>query len=376
MAHCQVSFSMQRTNLVPNPPGNSGLRLQARIADFYNKGQLNFSKILSPESSSHIPTLDPSANLFLASATKLITSIAAMQLVERGQVTLDEDITSRIPALASQQVLNGFSSASDSSPDKQEPVLEPRKNPITLRQLLTHSAGTAYDFLSPDKIQRWQALQGKTPISGANVEERFSYPLLYQPGTSWAYSTSIDWAGRVIESVTGHDLETYFRQNIFEPLGLTSLTFSGDRVAESGNLWPMSGRDPVTGKVIPFTGVDLNRGVTSPIGGQGLYGRMDEYMQILHSILIDDEKLLRPETAAEMFKPQLGQAPKKTFLRTMEDPSWAVGDFPDTQEYDWSFGGLLVDGDSHPYRKRGTLIWGGAANIFWVILPPFLSVIP
>ncbi|OHE92541.1 beta-lactamase family protein [Colletotrichum orchidophilum] len=346
-------------------------------------GQLDYAKVISPENTPHIPTLTSSSTLWLASATKLITTIAVLQLVERGKVTLDEDVAPHIPALASQQVLTGFTSTSDDDA-RPVPILEPRGNPLTLRHLLTHSAGTTYDFLSPDVIQRWQALNDITPISGANVEERFAHPLVYQPGREWSYSNSIDWAGCVVESVTGVDLETYLRTNIFEPLGLESFTFSRARVAgeeeagekkkggEKGNntLWPLSEREASTGRVIPHTtgvGIDLQRGVEAPLGGQGLYGRMDEYLVILHSLLLDDGRLLRPQTAAGMFRPQLGEASKKSLLEKMEDSSWTVGDLPPTREYDWAFGGLLVDGEAHPRRRPGTLIWGGAANIFWWI---------
>ncbi|KAL0941100.1 beta-lactamase family protein [Colletotrichum truncatum] len=321
-------------------------------------GRLNYSKVIGSEDVPHLPQLEPSSTLWLASATKIITTVAALQLVERGLVTLEEDVSQYIPALASQSVITGFT-------DSNEPIISPRKSPISLRQLLTHSAGTAYDFLSLDPIQRWQALNGKTPVSGSNVEERFSYPMIYEPGTAWAYSNAIDWAGRVVEVLTGQDLEAYMRQNIFEPLSLTSFTFDTTKLDKT--LWPLSARDPVTGKVIPFTGQHLNRDAKSPLGGQGLHGRMDEYIEILYSLLVDDGKLLRPETTAEMFKPQLDSLPKKALLQKMKDPSWAIGDLPDTQEYDWSFGGLLVDGDSHEYRKNGTLIWSGAANIFWWI---------
>ncbi|KAF6819911.1 beta-lactamase family protein [Colletotrichum sojae] len=322
-------------------------------------GRLNYSKIIGAESAPHLPPLEPSATLWLASATKLITTTAALQLVERGKITLDEDVTHLLPVLASQPILSGFSEAG-------EPILSPRKNPITLRQLLTHSAGTAYDFISADKIQRWQLLNGETPISGSHVEERYAYPSIYEPGTSWEYSNAIDWAGRVVEVVSGQDLESYMRENIFEPLGLKSFTFKTENVRDT--LWPLSARDPATGTVVPYTGKHLNDGAESPLGGQGLHGRMDEYIHILHSFLVDDGKLLKPETTAEMFKPQLSQPSKQRLLHLMEDPSWgAVGDFPNTHEYDWGFGGLLIDGDKHPDRKDRTLIWSGAANIFWWI---------
>ncbi|KAI8158007.1 Acyltransferase mokF [Colletotrichum sp. SAR 10_70] len=318
-------------------------------------GRLNYSQVINSQNVPHVPAISSSSTLWLASATKIVTTIAALQLVERNIVTLDEDISNHLPALASQQVLTGFTSSN-------EPILSPRKNPITLRQLLSHSAGTGYDFLSPE-IQRWQILNGKKPVSGSNVEERFSYPFLYEPGTHWAYSNAIDWTGRLVEVLTGQDLETYMRQNIFEPLNLESFTFNATNVEKT--LWPLSTRHPETGKVIPYTGRHLNNGVESPLGGQGLHGRMDEYIEILYSLLIDDGKLLRPETTAEMFKPQLSSQSKKALLHNMKTPQGFVGDFPDTKEYDWGLGGILIDGDSHPYRKKGTLIWSGAANIFW-----------
>ncbi|KAF9877642.1 beta-lactamase family protein [Colletotrichum karsti] len=318
-------------------------------------GRLNYSKIIDSE---NIP-LAPSTTLWLASATKIITTIAALQLVERGLLTLDEDISHYLPALASQDILTGFDETT------KKPITTPRKNPITLRQLLSHAAGTAYDFLSLDLIQRWQKLNGKTPVSGSNVEERFSYPLIYEPGTHWAYSNAIDWAGRLVEVLTGTDLESYMRQNVFEPLGLASFTFNTAKVKDT--LWPLSARDPASGSLVPFAGRHLNAGVDAPLGGQGLHGRMDEYLEILHSLLADDGRLLRPATAAEMFRPQLGAASKEALLENLNVPSGFVGDFPDTREYDWGLGGILVDGDGHPYRGNGTLIWSGAANIFWWI---------
>ncbi|KAL9949974.1 hypothetical protein ACHAQF_000225 [Verticillium nonalfalfae] len=327
-------------------------------------GKFNYSNILSPKLPSHIPQLEPSSTLWLASATKLITTIGILQLVELGVVTLDEDVSSHIPILASQQVLTGFP-----SPDrKAQPTFAPRANPITLRLLLTHSAGTTYNFLSPD-IQRWQSLHKIPPLSGANVDERFAFPLLYQPGEGFSYGSAVDWAGRVLESLTGTSLQAYLDRHVFAPLGLTSFTFREARVLDDGSLWPLSVRDLATGTAHRYTGPHLNGGLdpAAALGGQGLYGRLDEYLEILRSLLVDDGKLLRPATAAQMFRPQLGGAARAALDREMEDPSWAVGDFPATGEYDWGLGGLLIDGHAHRHRRKGALMWSGAANIFWWI---------
>ncbi|KAJ5017298.1 hypothetical protein K4K57_009053 [Colletotrichum sp. SAR 10_99] len=156
--------------------------------------------------------------LTLASVTKLLTSIAALQLVERGILALDDsDVSHHVPALAQKPILTGFSPSG-------APIEVPRQQPITLRHLLTHSAGNSYDFLD-SATREWQSHHGIKPTRGATVEERFAYPLIYEPGASWAYSSSSDWLGKVIEAVTGQSLEDYMRAHIWDPLGAESFTF-------------------------------------------------------------------------------------------------------------------------------------------------------
>ncbi|KAK2052319.1 beta-lactamase [Colletotrichum caudatum] len=295
--------------------------------------------------------------LTLASVTKLFTTIAALQLVERGIISLDQDISKHVPALAEKAVLTGFTESGS-------PIEVPRKNPITLRHLLTHSAGNSYDFLS-DATRDWQSFHRIKPVRGSTVEERFGYPLNYEPGEGWAYSSSLDWTGKLIENVTGKSLEEYMRENIWDPIGAASFTF--DIGTARPKMWGMNARDKNTGKIILHRGRDLNQGVTEYLGGQGSYGSAPDVMRVLQSLLVNDGKLLRPSTTGEMFKPQLSAKAKKALLEAMEEPEWAVGHFPVTREYDWGLGGLLVDGHNHPNRQNGTLMWSGASNVFWWI---------
>ncbi|KAK1997654.1 beta-lactamase [Colletotrichum falcatum] len=295
--------------------------------------------------------------LTLASVTKLFTTIAALQLVERGILFLDQDVSKHVPALAEKAVLTGFTESGS-------PIEVPRKNPVTLRHLLTHSAGNSYDFLS-DATREWQSFHNIKPTRGSTVEERFGYPLDYEPGEGWAYSSSLDWTGKLIENVTGKSLEQYMRENIWDPIGAPSFTF--DIEAIRPKMWGMNTRDKDTGKIILHRGRNLNQGVTECLGGQGSYGSAPDVMRVLQSLLADDGKLLRPGTTADMFKPQLSAEAKKCLLKAMEEPEWAVGHFPVTHEYDWGLGGLLVDGHKHPNRQDGTLMWSGASNIFWWI---------
>src|SRR6185437_9325297 len=145
-----------------------------------------------------------------------ITSTAAMQLVERGKLSLDGPIAAVLPELAKPQVLEGFDA-------KGEPRLRPAKRPITLRHLITHTAGFGYDIWNSDLI-RYQELKGIPGI--VSCENRaLTTPLTFDPGAKWDYGINIDWVGKAVESASGQDLESYFRDHIFGPLGMTDTSF-------------------------------------------------------------------------------------------------------------------------------------------------------
>lgn len=123
----------------------------------------------------------------LASKTKLMTSIAVLQLVERGLVKLDDDVAPLLPALAKQPILTGFG-------EDGTPITKERSGPITLHQLLTHSLGGTYEFANSDILQ-WRKYQGLLGKTGGTIEEVFGHPLLYEPGESWCYGTASDVRG-------------------------------------------------------------------------------------------------------------------------------------------------------------------------------------
>lgn len=293
--------------------------------------------------------------------TKLLTSIALLQLYERGTIGLDHDVSEHVPVLAKQSVLNGFNKDGT-------PILVKREKDITLRQLLTHSSGAGYSFMNP-KLQQYAKYTGKTVTESSTIDDIFDWPLLYQPAEGWAYGAGIAWAGKVLEKLTGKTLEEYMQENIFKPLGISRATFFPKaNPALEGQVSDMSVRDDATGALsaappgIPFFG-----GLKDCLGGEGAYADLTDYLKVMRSILLDDGVLLKSETAALMFQPQLPTGAARAGLReAMEDPSWAVGDFSGPNEYDWAFGGILVAGDKHPMRNRGCLIWSGAANLFWV----------
>src|ERR1700675_4319141 len=148
---------------------------------------------------------------WIASMTKAVTGAAGMQLVEQGKLSLDEPIGKVLLDLASPQVLEGFDA-------KGEPKLRPAKKPITLRQLMTHTAGFAYDMWNGDVVRYLEktGTPGITTCQNAALKT----PLMTDPGTRWEYGTNIDFVGKAVEAVSGKRLDAYLRDHMFAPLGM------------------------------------------------------------------------------------------------------------------------------------------------------------
>lgn len=200
------------------------------------------------------------------------------------------------------------------------------------------------------------------------MEERFVFPLVFQPGTQWQYGSGIDWAGRVLERITGMTLDEYMKKNVFPPLGIKDITFFPTDEQRS-RLSGMTARNDADGRLVEYDSGFINRGVKDCFGGQGCFATMPDYAKVLHSILADDEKLLKKETTAQMFKPQLTPQSKASLEHVLNTPALSglfVGDFPNPKQYDWGLGGILVEQDNEGRRKAGTLIWSGMPNCFWV----------
>ncbi|CZR68756.1 related to 1,4-butanediol diacrylate esterase [Phialocephala subalpina] len=317
--------------------------------------------------------LGPDSLLTLTSCTKLITTVGALQLVENGVIGLDDDVASTLPELANLEVLSGMKDGKG--------ILKERQIPITLRHLLTHSAGTSYLFMSPVLQEYNKSLEVPFAMtSPKTVLESFCTPLTFEPGTSWTYSTGLDWTGLLIERLTKKDLEIYLKQNVFSPLGIDDITFWPDANPDlQSRKARISVRDPSvpdgSGKIMPFKGPSMVDGAAEALGGQGLVAAPSSYLKILQSLLVDDEKLLKKETAAIMFQPQLSKESQVALQKIYESKPTrgpcSIGDFPADVKYDWGLGGLLttedVKRDGQPFRRKGCLNWSGALNLFWFL---------
>lgn len=263
--------------------------------------------------------------MWVASCTKLMTSICALQLVERGKLTLDNPVYDHIPELKDFKILRSF--------DKNgEPIEVQHTKSITLRTLLTHTSGLTYDSMHP-KLLAWLAYHGRKSDASANLLQRFNAPLIFEPGASWMYGPSIDYVGLLIERVTGQTLEEFMRQNLWEPLSIKDMTFKlSSRPDMKERMADMSTRDEKTGKVrhtrarMPYLGADGEE-VQDCMGGQGVFTTVEEYSKILKAVLTMDEneKLLKKDTVKEFFTPQLGVAPSTAMNAIVQDDTVRAG---------------------------------------------------
>ncbi|KAI6782373.1 uncharacterized protein J7T54_008459 [Emericellopsis cladophorae] len=303
----------------------------------------------------------------LASLTKLPTTVAALQLVEKGVIALDDDVSNIIPALGRQKVLSGWN-------DDGTPILTPRRRPLTLRHLLTHCAGISYDF-NDEQLQRYHRHRGSKPSHGATVDERFDVPLLTEPGESgWVYGGGLDWVGKIVENLSGLSLEEYFKRHLWRSLGVQSFTFWPQSLKGTGHdLAAMVARSRRTGKLrqLPVVGLPFNQGAEDCFGGQGAFCSSNDFMKLLHALLVNDGTLLRRETVDMMFEGQLPQGSRHALEASMKEPTWTLGKYNPEEVYNWGLGGLLINTASNTAgsikQEEATMTWGGAANQFWFI---------
>ncbi|KAL8282511.1 hypothetical protein RB597_009968 [Gaeumannomyces tritici] len=352
-------------------------------------GKLNYCQSygsISLEGAGTGPAIRPSSTLAWMSLTKLPTVVAVLQLVGRGALPPLDDpaaVPTHLPELAALPVLL----AGDDDGGETTTTTTPRTAPLTLRHLLTHTSGLAYPFL-PGPLADLLARRGANPLAGvgtsATVAQRFAaHPLVSQPGAAWAYGPGLDWAGLLLERVTGRSLEAHLREHVWAPLGLAgdaAPTFFPSVVGGGGDgaaVVATSARDPKTGKVgpLPTTTPSAPRKEEEEgacLGGEGLHGSADALARLLASLLADDGAVLARGDgggAAALFEPQLAGAARGSLLAQLERPEWIAGHVPPNGgEYNWALGGLVVEGDGAVAgRRRGCLMWGGMYNSSWIL---------
>ncbi|QSZ33995.1 hypothetical protein DSL72_005575 [Monilinia vaccinii-corymbosi] len=315
--------------------------------------------------------------VWFASCTKLLTTIAAMQCVERGLLSLDGDICEVLPEFKGVQILTGFDKESE------KPVLVDNHKPITLRHLLTHSSGLSYDIFDP-LLSQYQEYIKKSPNFSRGgqglVRDLYRFPLLFAPGESWSYGVSVDWAGQMVERVNGNvSLEEYLQRNVWGPLGIENITFHPVQHPDilsklitlsrrEGGVTRYGTTDNPGGKVKYNSRVIFDPATQDCHGGAGTFGSPIDYFKCLQSICADDGRLLKSETIDEMFRPQLSEASRKGLMATLSIPevNGCFGAFPKGLKADWGLGGIMNMEDMGS-RSKGSISWVGFPNHNWWI---------
>src|SRR5438876_8237321 len=296
--------------------------------------------------------------VWIASMTKAITGTAATQLVDRGKLGLERPASDVGPALSSAKVLEGCDAAD-------QPRLRAPRRPITLRHLLTHTAGFAYEIWRPEIAQYQSATN--TPGITTCTNAALTTPLMFDPGDRWEYGISIDWAGKMVEAVSGTRLDQCLRENIFEPLGMSDTSFTISP-SQRSRLASVHQRDD-KGALSPIQ-FEIPQEPEFFMGGGGLYGTARDYLaftqMIMHGGTFRGAQVLRPETVALMSQNHIGALEIPVFRTAAPPLSNDIELFPGMSKK-WGLSFLINTQQTPSGRSAGGLAWAGLANTyFWI----------
>jgi methyl acetate hydrolase len=303
----------------------------------------------------------------IASMTKAITGTAAMQLVEKGRIGLEQPMGDVLPLVRDVKVLEGFDG--DGTPRLRDP-----KTPVTLRHLLTHTAGYGYDIFNPD-LARYVQIAGLPSIL-SRKNDALRVPLLFDPGSGWEYGIGLDLVGKVIEEVTGEDLESYFRRHILDPLGMrdTGFLLRNDMARRLVGTH-MRGPDdkPIAISIEPMEEAEFHT------GGAGLFSTAPDYVTFTRMLLaggaLDGVEVLKPETVKLMAANAIGDLNVPMVRSNNPALALEVETFPG-QVKKWGLTFLINTKDIEGFRSAGSLTWGGVHNTyFWIDLEKRITAV-
>lgn len=289
----------------------------------------------------------------IASMTKAITTVAALQLVEQGSIDLDSPITAYLPDLEHLKVLDGFDEGGNAK------LSAPKTSPTT-RQLLTHTSGYVYEIWNANALQNVASKKiDSLFIEGGNG---MTAPLGFSPGEQWEYGIGIDWAGVIVETLSGKSLDVYFQDHIFAPLGMQDSFYEvpEEKAARRASIHARTehGLAP-----IPHLGESVS-------GGGGLSSTIADYLRFMRALLnegaLDGTRILQPTTVDMMFENHIGDLevrPGSTQMPAMSNDF----DMGFGQPAKWGLGFLLHEAQTESGRPKGAASWAGLFNsYFWI----------
>jgi len=299
--------------------------------------------------------------VWIASMTKALTSAGAMQLVEQGKLDLDAPAAGVVPEIGAAQVLEGFDAGG-------QPKLRAPRRPITLRHLLTHTAGFGYEIWNED-IAAYQAAKGIPGIISCE-NAALGTPLLFDPGDRWYYGINIDWAGKMVEAASGKKLGSYLQENLFAPLGMTSTAFriTPAMRARLAKIHQRGDDDSLE----PQMELEIPQEAQFEMGGGGLYSTAGDYLQFVRMILnrgkAGSTQILKPETVDLMTRNNMGDN-GVTLLKTAAPPLSNDAEFFPGLHKSWGLSFQINEEKAPTGRPAGGLMWAGLANSYYWIDP-------
>ena len=303
---------------------------------------------LDPERSLPMPK---DAIFRIYSMTKPLVSVAAMMLVEQGRLLLGQPVATVLPALASLKV----------AAPEQAGGLAPLSRPITVQDLLRHTAGFTYEFMGGGPVHRQYAesrLFGRGQASADFCTALAAIPLLRQPGSAWVYSHATDVLGRLIEVLTGQTLGEHLQQAIFGPLGMVDTGFHVPEAQHHRIAEPFR-RDPDTGA--PVQVFDVREPVPHEMAGAGLASTAADYARFMQMMLgggaLGDTRLLSRKSVELMTSDHLGDIPVSGDLVTT---GYGFG---------LGFAVRLQSGIVPGAGSAGLYYWGGMAGTSFFVDP-------
>ena len=293
----------------------------------------------------------------IASMTKAITSVAAMQLVERGKLSLDGPIAAVLPHLAAPMVLDGF--------DGPMPRLRPATGPITLRQLLTHTAGYGYDVWNADLKRATDALG--LPGRPGSIDQLARFPLLFDPGTRWNYSIATDIVGQAVAAASGMAIDAYLAAHVTGPLGMADTTFT---LSDAQRPRLVAVHQRAADGSLGAGDRPAGNGPGFLAGGGGLCSTAGDYARFLRMLLrggtLDGARILSAATVAEMGGNHIGALEVLPMRSAAPASSYDCELFPGMVKK-WGLGFLINTAPGPGGRSAGSLAWAGLVNTyFWV----------
>ena len=336
-------------------------KLNFAVAAVGNAGGQTWSHAAGYQDAEKTKAASPDNIIQIASMTKLVTTIAALQLMEQGKLNLDSPISVYAPELNDLQLLKGFEA-------DETPIFEKAKRAPTARELMTHTAGYVYEIWNANALKGVQL--GVTPslLGEGNYLEA---PLAFQPGTAWEYGINTDWLGVLVERLSDQRLAEYFDDNIFTPLGMTDTFYElpAGKLDRSVTMMARAAEGLV--KLPSFQPTPMEKGsLPHYSGGGGLSSTVADYGRVLQMLLnsgsLDGKTLLKSETVDTMFQNNIGDIQPAALATVMPTLSNAA---------DMSFGnkatfglGLLIHTDGiDGGRKANAGSWAGLFNsYYWV----------